>query len=199
MAAVDSPGFWRLFIALAVPSEVRKEIARAQEQLRRCAPPGAIRWTFAEQFHLTLKFLGDVTPDEAMALRAPLAKICDALPPARLFARGLGFFPHTRQPRVIWAGVNDAIGWLTELHQQIELAMRPYAPAENPEKFSAHITLGRVKPGRHGSLKLVWDRAWQLRDRAFGTWLAEEVVVYRSLLTSERAVHEPIHICRLAG
>jgi 2'-5' RNA ligase len=199
MTAVDAPGFWRLFIAMAVPLDVRKAIARAQEQLRRCAPPGSIRWTSAEQFHLTLKFLGDVTPDQAMALRDPLAQICEALPPAQLFAQGLGSFPHTRQPRVIWAGVDDAAGWLTGLHRQIELAMRPYAPTENPEKFSAHITLGRIKPGRHGSLKPVWDRALTLRDQTFGAWLADEMVVYHSRLTSERAVHEPFYICRLAG
>ena len=197
MANEASPGFLRLFIAVEVSSEVREEIARAQGQLRRCAPPGAIRWAQADQFHLTLKFLGDVTPDQADALRQPAAQICAAFPALSLSAVGLGVFPNWRRPRVIWAGVEDASGRLARLQRQIDEAMRPFAPAEKPQRFSAHITLGRVKPGHHGSFDPLWERAQQLRDRRFGEWQADEVVIYRSRLTSERAVHERFHVCRL--
>lgn len=197
MVTEDSPAFLRLFIAIAVPLAVRHEIARAQGQLRRCAPPSAIRWAAKEQFHLTLKFLGDVTPEQAAELRELVAAICAAFPALSLSASGLGFFPNARKPRVIWAGVDEPTGQLAELQRQLDESMRPFAPAERAERFSAHVTLGRVKPGRHGSLKPVWDHAPHLRDRHFGDWLADEVVIYRSLLTPERAVHEPFYVCRL--
>ena len=56
----NSSAFLRLFIAFAVPADVRQEIGRAQGQLRRHSPPGAVRWTRPDQFHITLKYLGDV-------------------------------------------------------------------------------------------------------------------------------------------
>jgi len=39
---------------------VRDEIEKAQEDLRRALPRESVRWTRREQFHLTLKFLGNV-------------------------------------------------------------------------------------------------------------------------------------------
>jgi hypothetical protein len=97
--------FLRLFIALPVPAEVRAEIARAQVQLKCCLPPGVVRWVRAEQFHLTLKFLGDIHPTQLDALKKSVAEACAGLLPPALSAKGVGFFPHAQKPRVIWAGV----------------------------------------------------------------------------------------------
>ena len=85
--------FLRLFIALAVPPEVREEIGRAQGRLQRHSPPGAIRWTRPDQFHVTLKFLGDVPAEQVAALEKSVGPICAAFPPLPLSARGMGFFP----------------------------------------------------------------------------------------------------------
>ena len=196
---VEMPSsFLRLFIAIPVPMEVREALGRAQGQLRRCSPPGSVRWTNPEQFHLTLNFLGDVMPDQAAALRGPTEKIVASFSALTLSAHGTGFFPGEHKPRVIWCGVIDANGQLNELQRELGEAVRPLTAAEKAERFSGHITLGRVKPGHHGSLRPVLERARVLRDRHFGEWLAREVIIYRSTLTPQGAVHEPFHVCPMS-
>src|SRR5215469_9114285 len=104
MLEENQPAFVRLFIALAVPEDVRGEIARAQGQLKRSAPPGSIRWTRVEQFHLTLKFLGDFPSAQLEGLKKSVTKACADFAPIQLTAHGIGFFPNEKKPRVLWAG-----------------------------------------------------------------------------------------------
>ena len=198
MTADQPAGFLRLFIAIAVPADVRKEIGRAQGQLRCNSPPGAIRWTRPDQFHVTLKFLGDVPVTQVTPLAEALAEACAGFKVLRLSAHGIGYFPHAQTPRVIWARVDDARGQLAELHQQLNGAMRPFAPAQaRPEKFAGHITLGRFKPGRHAAIPDLLERAAALHDRRFGDWQAGEVEIVRSELLSTGVLHTSLGSCRL--
>jgi 2'-5' RNA ligase len=198
MSGVNLPAFLRLFIALPVPADVRDNIARAQSQLRRAAPLGLIRWTRPEQFHLTLKFLGDIPSTQLDALKLSMGKVCSEFPAIPLAAVGIGFFPHAQKPRVLWVGATDAAGWLEELHRRMHAAVLPFAPADRSERFSGHITLGRFKPGHFGSLENLLERVVRLRTQNFGGWPAETVELVRSELSSEGATHTPIGIYRLA-
>lgn len=192
MTNENSSPFLRLFIARAVPPDVRKEIGRAQGQLRRHAPPGTVSWTQPEQFHITLKYLGDVPTPQVAELEKSVSKACAGFPALRLSAHDIGFFPSTQRPRVIWAGVHDAAGRLADLHRRMDEAVRPFAPAEKPKLFTGHITLGRFKPGRHGPTETLMERATVLRNRHFGDWLAGEVAIVRSELTAAGAMHAPL-------
>jgi RNA 2',3'-cyclic 3'-phosphodiesterase len=199
MSDDHSSAFLRLFIALAVPVDVRREIERAQAQLRRSAPPGAIRWARPEQFHLTLKFLGDVPSGQVAALEESVSRVSSSCPALQLSARGIGFFPGAQKPRVIWEGAGDHGGQLLELYRQMEEAVRPFAPAGKAERFAGHITLGRFKPGRHAVVEKLLERATLLRDWHYGDWLAGEVEIVRSELTSTGAAHTPLALFPLAG
>ncbi len=189
----------RLFIALPVPAEVRREIGRAQDQLRRCAPPGAVRWAQPDQFHITLKFLGDMPANQLEALKQTVSEVCAGFPVMHLSADGIGFFPSVRKPRVIWSGANDNSGLMAVLHRQIHEAVRPFAPADNSEKFVGHVTLGRFKPGHRGPFEDLWSRITKLNDRHFGGWPAEELEIIRSELTPAGARHLTLAAYPLAG
>lgn len=199
MAGEIPPPFLRLFTAIAIPPDVRNKIERAQGQLRRNTPPGLIRWTKPEQFHVTLKFLGDVPSDQLPVVNEAVSTVCAGFPPLRLSARGIGFFPGSHKPRVLWAGAADETGKLGELHRRLDEALRPFADADRPGKFTGHITLGRFKPGRPATLRELLERAAVFRDRDFGRWLAEAVEVVRCDLTPAGALHTPLAACRLAG
>lgn len=190
MASEAVPAFFRLFIAIPVPPEVRQEIGRAQGRLRRAAPPGTVRWTPADQFHVTLKFLGDVPVAQVAALQQAVAEVCGRQPALSLSARGIGFFPGVHKPRVVWAGADDGGGRLAELHRQLDAALYWLAPAEL--KFTGHITLGRFKPGRPLAVAPLLKVAAGYHARHFGDWLAREVEIVQSELTSLRAEHTPI-------
>jgi len=194
MPAENPAPFLRLFLAITVPPALRQEIARAQGRLQRHSPPGALRWTPPNQFHITLKFLGDVPAEQVAALEKIAAAICAACPPMLLSARGLGFFPNSHKPRVVWAAASDGSGQLTELHQQLDVALRWLAPADRAEKFTGHITLGRFKPGRHAAISKLLEIAEDFRERHFGDWRAAEVELVRSELTSTGATHTAITV-----
>ena len=198
MVSGNPSPFLRLFIALAVPPEVREEIGRAQGRLRRDAPPGAIRWTRPDQFHVTVKFLGDIPSAQLAALESSVSRVCAGCPALRLSARGIGFFPNEQRPRVIWVRADDAGGRMAELHRRLDEAMGPSAPVEKPEKFTGHITLGRFRPGRHAAIEKLLDRATVFRDRQFGEWQAGTVEIVRSELTATGAMHTPLASCPLA-
>src|SRR5260370_11091929 len=100
MTNENSSPFLRLFIALAVPLDVRKEIGRTQGQLRRHAPPGAVSWTQPEQFHVTLKYLGDVPTPQLAELAKSVSTAWAGFPPPPLPADAIGFFPRAQRPRV---------------------------------------------------------------------------------------------------
>ena len=199
MPGETSPAFLRLFIAIAVPPEVREPIRRAQSQLQRCVSPGAVRWTKPEQFHLTLKFLGDVPSEQLSAVEKSASAICAGFGSLNLRARGVGFFPGRHKPRVIWAGATDMENRLEELHRHIDEAMRPFAPAEKPGKFAGHITLGRFKPGRRTGLEKLMERAEAQRNQSLGDWSAMDVEIVQCDLTSVGALHTPVASCRLTG
>lgn len=188
----------RLFIAISIPPTVRKEIERAQSQLRREAPPDAIRWSRPEQFHTTLKFLGNVPADYVEMLKKSVSSVCNTYPALRLSAHGIGFFPSMRKPNVIWVGTNDDSGQLTRLHQLLNKAVRQFEPVVNPEKFTGHITLGHFEEGHHSAIKNLLTCAAVLRERHFGDWLAKEVKIIRSELTSTGATYTSLTSCLLA-
>jgi len=193
MTVENSAVFVRLFIAIPVPLAVREEISRAQSQLQRNSPPGIIRWTRSEQFHVTIKFLGDVQSEQVQALAKAVFLVCSKFPKLQLSAHGIGFFPGSQRPRIVWAGVADKSGKLRELHREMEQAVLPFGPAKAEESFTGHITLGRFKPGHRGSTDKLLERVAILNRRDFGNWNASEVEIVRSELTSLGATHTPMY------
>src|SRR5262245_52579678 len=95
----------RLFIAIPLPEPVRHEIETAQSELKRALPDHCVRWTRRGQFHLTLKFLGNVEAHRVDELTGNLRQVSVGFAPLRLRAERIGFFPDMRYPRVIWAWV----------------------------------------------------------------------------------------------
>src|SRR5580765_2293543 len=111
----DTSAF-RLFVAISLPDEVKAEVARAQQEMRCALPGGIVRWTKREQFHLTLKFLGNVEVARVNALTTALRSAVGAFAPLQLRAVRIGFFPDTRFPRVLWVGIHDEKDVLPRLH-----------------------------------------------------------------------------------
>lgn len=128
----------RLFTALEIPQSAALSLS-----LLRGGVPGA-RWIDRENFHITLRFIGDVdhrTADEVL----------EALDRVRrqqfmLTLSGTGFFGN-KKPHSIWAGVQPCPE-LNALQADLErVCQRIGLPAE-PRKFTPHVTLARLKNAR---------------------------------------------------
>jgi RNA 2',3'-cyclic 3'-phosphodiesterase len=126
----------RLFVALALPEEVKDQLAMLATGI-----PGA-RWVPPENYHLTLRFIGDI--DERMAddvtsilgerrQRAPLDITIDGLDS---FGGG--------KPRAVFARTSGN-GALNELQAEQERLLRQVGLAPETRKFTPHVTLARLK------------------------------------------------------
>src|SRR5579872_5686260 len=109
----------RAFIAIDVRDEIRKQLAETQRRLRPAAPDA--KWSRPEGFHLTLKFLGEISDAQITKVTGALTAL-GSFKPFPIEVKGFGFFPQPHKPRVFWAGV-QAPPSLANLADTIQKAM----------------------------------------------------------------------------
>jgi 2'-5' RNA ligase len=138
----------RLFLGIELVPELKHAAASvakaAQTAIAKAAPRAPIRWVSPENLHITTWFLGELDDARAGKLRALLE---EPLQTARFTLRldGLGTFPPSGRPRVIWIGLSQGAEPLVAVYQ--ELAKRLPSLGFQPERraYSPHLTLARVK------------------------------------------------------
>ncbi len=146
--------------------------------------PGA-RWTRDENFHLTLRFIGDVDEGVADDVDGALMEI-DA-PPFDISIAGIGYFGKAKAARAVWAGV-ETNEPLIRLQQKIESAMQRIGLAAEERKYTPHITLARLKGTPQGRLEsFVADHG----DFAAGPVRVDAFTLYSSFLSSSGAIYTP--------
>lgn len=132
----------RLFIALNLPKKQRARIHRVARALRDEELP--IRWVDPDNFHVTLKFLGEVRRERIELVVERIAKVAAATRSFTTELDGFGAFPTIRRPRVIWMGVG-ANAELRCLKQDLEWALGDMGFEAEPRAFHPHVTLGRAE------------------------------------------------------
>lgn len=127
----------RLFVALDLPQELKSRIS----ELCSFGLPG-VAWIETAQLHLSLRFIGEVDEQDASRIQTCLLKVRQ--PSFQLTLAGVGAFPQSKNPRVIWVGVekNEA---LLQLRNKIERQLNCIGIPGEKRKFHPHVTLGRVK------------------------------------------------------
>lgn len=135
----------RTFIAVDIPSPIQKAIQQATSSLRRTLGASLVRWVEVENIHLTLKFLGNVSPANVELLRQILHTEANLVPVFDLQIGGFGSFPSLRRPRVLWVGI-QAPAELEALYRGIESACTRLGYESESRDFSPHLTIGRVRP-----------------------------------------------------
>jgi len=134
----------RTFIAVEIPSQVQKKIQEAVELLRKELGSTLIRWVPAQNIHITLKFLGDVSPASVDHLTQMLRTEADSMSAFDIAISGLGSFPSLRRPRVLFIGI-QAPAELEALYRGIEAACSRLGYESEGRDFSPHLTIGRVR------------------------------------------------------
>lgn len=134
----------RVFIAINLPLGIKRQI-----QLVRIKMPydaRDIKWVETENYHLTLKFLGEVASENIALINKNLEQLSLTHTPINLGWEKIGFFPNPKNPRVIWLGIRGETEKVSALAQNINsrLADLGYPREENQQ---LHLTLGRVRRG----------------------------------------------------
>jgi len=125
----------RAFIAIEMPENVN---ALLQNLQKRFTGQGKINFT-KPPYHLTLKFLGEITQDQAEKTITLLKEA--VFKPFELELERLGVFPNESYIQVLWVGVKGE--QVNDLQQKIDSKLSGIFGKDS--RFHAHITLGRVK------------------------------------------------------
>jgi RNA 2',3'-cyclic 3'-phosphodiesterase len=133
----------RSFVAVEIPAEMQSALARCTAPLQKALPKPLIRWVAPQNVHLTLKFLGDVSPANLERLAEALKVEAVAHETFTMSVDGLGAFPTPRRARVIWIGLEAPAALMALLRGVESVAARLGYASEN-RPFSPHLTIGRV-------------------------------------------------------
>jgi len=125
----------RLFSGLQVPGDICDELAQFRGGL------AGARWIDPDDYHLTLRFIGDVSLSLAREIDAELAAIHQE--PFTVRITGLDFFGG-KKPRAIIAKV-EASPEILALQASHERACRRAGADDDPRKFQPHITIARLR------------------------------------------------------
>jgi RNA 2',3'-cyclic 3'-phosphodiesterase len=180
----------RLFVALDIDESIRARIARFLDGVREFAPDA--RWVRPESLHVTLKFIGEKSEDDADKIKLALATI--ASDTVDLTFRGYGFFPGARAPRVFWIGSEGGGSKLTSLAARVDENLAKLDVPKEEHAFNAHLTLARggrgsgsprqqKSDGPNRSFQRLQEKLAALPAPEFGTMTAREFFLYRSQLS----------------
>ena len=178
----------RLFVALELPGDVRSSLAAWRDAA--LAGRADLRPVPAGALHVTLAFLGyrperQIEPIAAAAFAALEGRTAPSLRPGDVVA------VPPRAPRLFALDLHDDGGRARGLQAAVARALeerRHYEPERRP--FWPHVTLARVKRDRRAT-------PLELPPSAVGTFEADEVTLYRSILRREGARYEPLATARL--
>ncbi len=136
----------RAFIAINLDPEIRGYLSSLQQNLNLDAAKVKVNWVEEKNLHLTLKFLGNISPSQIELIEIELKKITSQYPSFFIkLLPEIGVFPSYKMPRVIWVGIKEGAAELTEIYNLVETRLYKKGFPRESKNFSTHITLGRVK------------------------------------------------------
>ena len=173
----------RTFIAIELSERIRRGLARVQRQLE--FPGLKVRWARVEVMHLTLKFLGSIRRDVVPEVSRLMREAVQDIEPFELTIEGLGSFPSSDRPRILWVGVGGELDPLRTLAERLEIGARKLGAKGEDRRYVPHMTLGRVKSAPPDFA----ERLASVEKPVLGTVQAQELILFMSELTRQGSAY----------
>ena len=188
----------RAFIAIEIPIEIKKAIAAEIANLHNGAGR-AVRWVATDNIHLTLKFLGEISPASVELLSQALQTECDQHAPFDITVSGLGCFPNSHRPRIIWIGLSIPPE-LNRLQHKLEAATARLGYTAEDKPFAPHLTVGRIREqATPAELNNIHSALEKLHVGSLGTFTAQAVHLFKSDLKPAGPVYTSLFSARLGN
>lgn len=171
----------RSFIALEIAGSVRSEIEKTTRLLAESVP--AVKRMDAEQFHLTLKFLGDVPAVELHRVIRAVEAACQTVEPFDLFFEQIGAFPDAENPHTLWVGLTAGIDETGRLAERINDELARLGFPKERRRLTPHLTVGRVRDSADDAQRDALARFLaENQQRSFGASEVVSVTIFSSEL-----------------
>ncbi len=161
-------------MAVSISEEARQQLALLLDRLGR-EPGLTVRWVRPELAHLTLAFLGEVSPEFIETAKVELSRVARQHRAFTMRLKALGAFPSRSRARVVWVGTDKGRSEVCALQKDVVAALSSigYLPERRP--FSPHLTVGRLRvPGDV-------SRAAAIEFES-APFVVDRVALYRSVL-----------------
>ena len=178
----------RVFIAIDIDEHIRKSLGDLQNELQAKADikKSDVKWVNPEAMHLTLKFLGEIRDEQVVDVCNITKDVASRHESFELDVETVGCFGG-RSARVLWVGAGQNCDNLLQLQEDLEQHLDLAGWPKEARKFSAHLTLCRVRSSKAG-VKLA-QMTEGYKDFKLGTMPADSISVYQSQLTPKGPIY----------
>jgi 2'-5' RNA ligase len=143
-----------------------------------------------QNIHITLKFLGEIDEARLADVKDIMSDFCRWEKPFAVEIGRSGAFPGPQHPRILWVDVKDDRRALARITASLETALEKIDIAKDPKPFSPHITIGRGRSAPN--VRKLSEKLAAGRRAPNLSVMIEEIVLYKSTLTPDGAVYEPL-------
>ena len=184
----------RCFVAIEIPQSIQALLRPVQTRLQSEIQKAS--WTKPGNFHLTLKFLGDVPSERIDVVRETIQNVADAQAPFSIEFGGVGAFPNFTRPRVLWVGLKQGALTVSNLAKAVNRELKRLGfPVDN--RFHPHLTLARLRTPMN--LEPLQNILRQYNTIAGAVVKVNEITLMRSQLHPKGAVYTPLNLCHLSA
>ena len=182
----------RAFLCIPIKDDLRNYVASVAQELRERVDARAA-WVQRENYHVTVRFLGEIDAMLMVDLKRACQEITAQTRPFEIGIDRVGGFPNLDNPRVLWVG-GRAPQAFQNLLSQLDKSLSQLGFAHARVETLAHITIARIKGRLHtplqGTLEGITRPSWALR--------ADRLVLMESRLTPQGAIYSPLFTLGLA-
>jgi RNA 2',3'-cyclic 3'-phosphodiesterase len=184
----------RAFVALELPDHAREFLNEMITVLKQTRAD--VRWSRSSSVHITLKFLGDIDVSQVPDIVRELTPVFAGQARFVIAISGLGVFPNLRQPRVVWAGLNDNSGHLRKMAGLVDSAFYTLGFKTESRPYSPHLTLGRTRSdeGKESLIELI--KNMECKGPGFEVQTAK---LFQSVLGPAGPKYSPISIFNIGN
>ena len=183
----------RCFVAIELPKAIQDQLSQIQNTLRKQIQRAS--WVKPGNIHLTLKFLGDVNPNDIKSVGQAIAQVASYHSPFSLQFGDVGAFPNPARPRVIWVGVKVGGEKVSAFAQDINGVLSPCGFPPDNKKFNSHLTIARLK--EQVNLRPFASLHCQYDEIDSAAMTVHEVSLIRSQLHPKGAIYTTLQSCEL--
>lgn len=173
----------RAFIAIELPTGIKDALSKIQGRLK--TEGAKVIWVKPQNLHLTLKFLGEISPEQLNEIKQIITEITKTASRFKIKLETIGVFPNLQSARIIWIGADQPPLELKQLAQQLETRLTDSGIPQEQRDSRTHITIGRIKTHLVLSdLKKALDKVE--KDNAGTSWEfdCKEITLFESTLGS---------------
>lgn len=177
----------RIFVG--IPVHVNIYITALLDDFYKNFENEKVKWVDQNNFHLTIKFIGQTSDDNIPKIREVLRGAYKDVPAFQVFFKSAGVFKSIQNPRVLWIGIKN-----TEALQRIsnitETELQKVDIPLSDKAFHPHLTIGRIKYlKKNNKLAALMDKY----DKQYlGEQKMNSIVLFESKMTENGVKYEVV-------